>query len=117
MWSVRLFRHMWEKLRCGQQPLQVPLRWTRRYKLPRLPGSGADFCPSIENLVERRPASRFPITAAQLSIGSTLRDRDSSTSATATSVFIMSPPGANGEASVGSDGPRQKGKATPDTLK
>ncbi|KAH8895746.1 histone acetyltransferase-like protein [Thozetella sp. PMI_491] len=29
----------------------------------------------------------------------------------------MSPPGANGDATVGSDGPRQKGKATPDTIK
>ncbi|KAK3371419.1 histone acetyltransferase-like protein [Lasiosphaeria ovina] len=29
----------------------------------------------------------------------------------------MSPPGPNGEAAVGSDGPRQKGRATPDTLK
>jgi histone acetyltransferase HTATIP len=29
----------------------------------------------------------------------------------------MSPNSGNGEAEVGSDGPRQKGKATPDTLK
>lgn len=29
----------------------------------------------------------------------------------------MSPNGATGEAEVGSDGPRKKGKATPDTLK
>jgi hypothetical protein len=39
------------------------------------------------------------------------------TTAHSPSIFIMSPNGANGEAEVGSDGPRQKGKATPDTLK
>lgn len=33
------------------------------------------------------------------------------------SPFIMSPSAHNGEAEVGSDGPRLKGKATPDTLK
>jgi len=33
------------------------------------------------------------------------------------SISIMSPGATNGEAEVGSDGPRQKGKATPDTLK
>lgn len=32
-------------------------------------------------------------------------------------VFIMSPNGANGDATVGSDAPRQKGRATPDTIK
>lgn len=31
--------------------------------------------------------------------------------------FIMAQGPANGEATVGSDGPRQKGKATPDTIK
>jgi hypothetical protein len=31
--------------------------------------------------------------------------------------FIMAQHSGNGEATVGSDGPRQKGKATPETIK
>lgn len=111
---MRLFVGMLKKYDAVRHPCRYRCTGTGAINCQASGGQTQPFCPSIENLVE---LPGFPrITDVQPCQSQRAAACVPSTFAIAPSIFIMSPGGANGEASVGSDGPRQKGKATPDTL-
>lgn len=111
------------RMRCHRRRVGPPIKVLTVLSQPLNPRHTGpvkqDFAPPkpTDRVINRRI---LPSQQSFLEAASSIRrliNIISSSFAFAIATSIMSPNGAHGDATVGSDAPRQKGRATPDTIK